>query len=60
MNKRKEGKEVKQIIVMISMIILGIAIASFVMGFKSPAENIAKSAAGQLTLETITKPASLK
>ncbi|MGI6728145.1 MAG: hypothetical protein ACOX4P_06250 [Anaerovoracaceae bacterium] len=50
----------KQIIVMISMIILGIAIASFVMGFKSPAENIAKSAAGQLTLETITKPASLK
>ncbi|MDD2216540.1 MAG: hypothetical protein PHR60_06825 [Eubacteriales bacterium] len=41
----------KQIIVMISMIVLGIAIASFVIGFKAPAETVANKAVSELTWE---------
>jgi uncharacterized YccA/Bax inhibitor family protein len=41
----------KQIIVMISMIVLGIAIASFVISFKAPAETIADKAVSEITWE---------
>lgn len=49
----------KQLIVMISMMILGIAIGGFVMGFQGVAENISEAAAGQITLANITEPVSL-
>lgn len=48
----------KQIIVMISMIVLGIAIAGFVMGFKNSAEEIASAAEEQITIQNITSPAA--
>ena len=50
----------KQIIVMISMIVLGIAIAGFVMGFGESAEEIASAAADEINIANITSPAALK
>jgi hypothetical protein len=47
----------KQLIVMISMIVLGIAIGGFVMGFKGVAEDVSKAAASMITLANITEPA---
>lgn len=49
----------KQIIVMVSMIVLGIAIAGFVMGFGESAEEIATAAAGEITYQNITVPTDL-
>lgn len=44
----------KQIIVMVSMIALGIIIAGFVIGFGESAERIANSVDEQITYENIT------
>jgi len=47
----------KQIIVMIAMVILGIAIAGFIGEFKSSAENISDNARSQI--EGITSSGAL-
>jgi hypothetical protein len=44
----------KQIIVMISMIALGIVIAGFVMGFGQSASEIATAAASEISYTNIT------
>ncbi len=46
----------KQLIVMISMIVLGVAIGGFVMGFRGVAEDVSRAAANLITVENITEP----
>lgn len=48
----------KQIIVMISMIALGVTIAGFVMGFGDSADEIAKAAQDQISYVNIADPDS--
>jgi len=50
----------KQIIVLISMIVLGIAISGFVMGFRDAAEGISSEVAGEITLQNISTPADFE
>lgn len=45
----------KQIIVMIAMIGLGIAIAGFVMGFNGTASSLASDAKSKITYTLVTK-----
>ncbi|GAB1475692.1 hypothetical protein MASR2M70_05240 [Bacillota bacterium] len=45
----------KQIIVMIAMIGLGIAIAGFVMGFNSTAADLATAAKSKISYDLVTK-----
>jgi flagellar basal body-associated protein FliL len=46
----------KQIIVMISMIALGITIAGFVMGFGDSADEVAEAAKEQISYVNIADP----
>ncbi|HOA42295.1 MAG: hypothetical protein QM289_00080 [Bacillota bacterium] len=43
----------KQIIVMVAMIALGVAIAGFVMGFGESAETLANASMAEITYENI-------
>ncbi|MEG1930143.1 MAG: hypothetical protein RR131_03290 [Anaerovorax sp.] len=45
----------KQIIVMVAMIILGVAIAGFVLGFEDTAKSIASNATSKITTSAISK-----
>lgn len=45
----------KQIIVMVSMIILGIAIAGFVLGFEDSAKDLTDNATSKITESVISK-----
>lgn len=42
----------KQLIVLISTVVLGIAIAGLVLGFREPAENLKESVTSQLGIIT--------
>jgi hypothetical protein len=48
----------KQIIVLVSMIALGIAIAGFVMGFQSSAESLVDAAQSKIQYEEIVAPSN--
>lgn len=45
----------KQIIVMIAMIILGVAIATFVLGFEDSAKTISENAVKKITTSVVSK-----
>jgi len=44
----------KQVIVLVAMVALGIAIAGFVMGFKTSAEDLVDAAKVKINYESIT------
>lgn len=47
--KEKGRKKMKQVIVMVAMVILGIALAMMVLGFKQPAKVITDNAMNSIT-----------
>ena len=47
--EKKGGKEMKQLIVLIAMIILGIVIAGFVVGLGDTAEQLSTSGSTRIT-----------
>lgn len=46
----------KQVIILVAMIILGVGIAGMVMGFEATAETITNNADGQITTLFTTTP----
>lgn len=60
-NKKVEGGiAMKQIIVMVAMVALGIALASFVMSFQTSAKAVVEGVQGEMTYNKIvTVPDSL-
>lgn len=53
LKKFKGGIKMKQIIVMVAMVALGIALAGFVMNFKGSADTVVKGVNEQITLENL-------
>jgi flagellar basal body-associated protein FliL len=51
--KGKEESNMKQIIVMVAMIALGIAVAGFVMGFGTTADALVQAAKAKITYSQI-------
>jgi len=53
---KERGIFMKQVIVLVAMIILGVGIAGMVMGFEATAETITNNADGQITTLFTTTP----
>lgn len=47
--KRKDGRNVKQLIVMVAMVVLGIILATMVLAFEEPAKTITDGAMNSIT-----------